>query len=207
MAGSTVVKDAVAVLTLLTAPLRAELWLEESELEQRILLSISREKTRLIKRLHTVRKQKDKLFLAKSANANGMLEISVLCGDSINSDLKEFCTELGICGAGEQFYPLHSHQFRRTYARFIARSELGDLLTLRDHFGHWSIDMTVYYADGGADEYETDTELLEMIAEAKLTRQNEIMGSYLDSDVRWRMAVIGSNSGAHRLARPRTRKP
>lgn len=177
-----VVKDAVAVLTLLTAPLRAELWREESELEQRILLSISREKTRLIKRLHTVRKQKDKLFLAKSAKANGMVEISVLCGDSINSDLKAFCSELGIRGADKQFYPLHSHQFRRTYARFIARTELGDLLTLRDHFGHWSIDMTVYYADGGADEYETDTELLEMIAEAKLTRQNEIMGHYLDSD-------------------------
>lgn len=42
--------------------------------------------------------------------------------------------------------------------------------------------MTVYYADGGADEYESDTELLKMIAEEKMGRQNEIMGSYLDSD-------------------------
>jgi hypothetical protein len=98
-------------------------------------------------------------------------------------DLKRFCAYLGILGEDGQPYPLHSHQFRRTYARFIARSELGDLLTLRDHFGHWSIDMTVYYADGGADEYEADTELLEMVAEEKLERQNEIMGSYLDSDV------------------------
>lgn len=178
----SVVKDAVEVLTHLSAPLRKEVWKEESELEQRIALSISREKTRLVKRLHTVRKQKEKLFLAKSANANGNVEVSVLCGDSINSDLKEFCAHFGIRDEDKRFYPLHSHQFRRTYARFIARSELGDLLTLRDHFGHWSIDMTVYYTDGGADEYETDTELLEMIAEAKLTRQNEIMGSYLDSD-------------------------
>lgn len=177
-----VVKDAVEVLTHLTSPLRKELRQEEAGLEQRIALSIPREKTRLVKRLHTVRKQKEKLFLARSANASGIVEVSVLSGDSVNSDLKEFCADLDIRGEDKRIYPLHSHQFRRTYARFIARSELGDLLTLRDHFGHWSIDMTVYYTDGGADEYETDVELLEMIAEAKLTRQNEIMGSYLDSD-------------------------
>jgi integrase len=174
----SIIKDAVEVLTCLTAPLRAKLRQEEPELEQRLALSIPKGKARLIKRLHTVRKQKEKLFLTKSAHSIG----SVLCGDSINSDLQAFCSDLGILGEDKQPYPLHSHQFRRTYARFIARSELGDLLTLRDHFGHWSIDMTVYYADGGADEYESDTELLEMIAEEKMTRQFEIMGSYLGSD-------------------------
>ena len=96
--------------------------------------------------------------------------------------LKEFCAHHGINDKDGKRYPLHSHQFRRTYARFIARSELGDLLTLRDHFGHWSLDMTVYYADGGADEYEADTELLELVAKEKMGRQTEIMGSYLDSD-------------------------
>ena len=60
-------------------------------------------------------------------------------------------------------YPLHAHQFRRTYARFVARSELGDLLTLRDHFGHWSVDMAALYADG----YEADVELLEMVIKKK----------------------------------------
>jgi integrase len=177
-----VVKEAVEVLTRLTAPLREKMRQEECEITQRIGLSIAREKARLTKRLDTVRKQKDKLFLSRARNTNGGV-ISVLSGDAMGLDLKRFCAYLGILGEDGQPYPLHSHQFRRTYARFIARSELGDLLTLRDHFGHWSIDMTVYYADGGADEYEADTELLEMVAEEKMERQNEIMGSYLDSDV------------------------
>jgi integrase len=173
-----IVREAVEVLTSLTAPLRERLRQEEILLTQRITFSITKEKARLVKRLHTVRTQKDKLFLAKKRSS----EACVLSGHAMSCCLKAFCADLGIRGEDNQPYPLHSHQFRRTYARFIARSELGDLLTLRDHFGHWSIDMTVYYADGGADEYESDTELLEMVAEEKMMRQNEIMGSYLDSD-------------------------
>jgi len=64
----------------------------------------------------------------------------------------------------------------------MAHAELGDLLTLRDHFGHWSLDMTLGYCVGGADDYETDTELLQMITSEKIERQNQIIGSYLDSD-------------------------
>jgi integrase len=176
-----VVTEAVDVLTRLTAPLREKMRQEKCDIERRISLSIAKEKTRLAKRLDTVRKQKDKIVLSRSRNTVGG-SISVLSGTAMGLDLKRFCADLGIRGEDGHPYPLHSHQLRRTYARFIARSELGDLLTLRDHFGHWSIDMTVYYADGGADEYEADTELLEMVAEEKLDRQNEIMGSYLDSD-------------------------
>jgi len=127
-----------------------------------------------------VRKQKDKLFLC--SNSKTFNSISVLTGMTMNLDLKMFCADLGILGEDGQPYSLHSHQFRRSYARFMARSELGDLLTLRDHFGHWSLDMPVFYADGGTDEYEADTELLDMVATEKLARQNEIMVSYLDSD-------------------------
>jgi integrase len=176
-----VVKEAVEVLTRLSAPLREKIRQEERDLERRIRLSVAKEKARLAKRLDTVRKQKNKLFLSRSTNTVGGA-ISVLSGTAMWKGLKRFCADFGIKGKNGQPYPLHSHQFRRTYARFIARSELGDLLTLRDHFGHWSIDMTVYYADGGADDYETDTELLEMVADEKLERQNEIMASYLDSD-------------------------
>jgi integrase len=176
-----VVREAIDVLTRLTAPLREKLRQEERKLEVRIGLSIAKEKARLIKRLYTVREHKDKLFLAKSASIADC-EIAVLSGATMRQDLKRFCVNLGILGEDGQPYPLHPHQFRRTYARFMARSELGDLLTLRDHFGHWSIDMTVYYTDGGADDFESDTELLEMVTTEKLSRQNEIMGSYLNSD-------------------------
>ena len=174
------VEDAVLVLTRLTAPLRAKLVQEEVEIEQRIGLSITKERARLVKRLDTVRKHKNKLFL--SGKSWKQVGISVLSGLSMSVNLKRFCADFGILGHDGQPYPLHSHQFRRTYARFIARSELGDLLTLRDHFGHWSIDMTVFYADGGADDYEADTELLEMISREKTERQGEIVSGYLDSD-------------------------
>lgn len=174
-----VVEEAVAVLTCLTVPLRLALAQEEIEIEQRIGLSIAKERAQLAKRLDTVRKHKGRLFLTAGRRGEG---ISVLSGGTMNQHLKDFCTDFGILNEDRQPYPLHSHQFRRTYALFIARSELGDLLTLRDHFGHWSVDMTVFYADGGADEYEADTELLEMITQEKMERQGEIMGGYLDSD-------------------------
>ena len=176
----TVVEKAVNVLTRLTATLRESLSLEEAEIEARIGQSLGKERGLLVKRLNTARKHSGKLFLSPgAAGGNG---IAVISGTSMNSELKRFCAAFGILGDDGHPYPLHAHQFRRTYAKFIARSELGDLLTLRDHFGHWSIDMTAYYADGGADGYEVDTELLEMIAQEKLERQSEIIGGYLDSD-------------------------
>lgn len=187
----SVVEEAVQVLTRLTAPLRVLLEREEVELEGRIGNAIAKEQARLVKRLDTVRQHKSKLFLARTAQKGN--EVSVLSGSSMGVELKRFCAAMGIRGEGGQPYPLHAHQFRRTYARFIARSELGDLLTLRDHFGHWSLDMTTIYTDGGADEYEVDTELLEMVTEEKMNRQGEIMAGYLDSDAP--MA-----NGAHWLA-------
>lgn len=171
-----VVQEAVDVLTRLSAPLRELLRQEESELKARIDLAIAKERAQLVKRFDTVRKHKDNLFLCMDGST-----IFTPAGASINVELKRFCAHLGIFGEDQLPYPLHTHQFRRTYARFVARAELGDLLTLRDHFGHWSIDMTVGYCEGGADEYEADTELLEMIAEAKMERQSEILGGYLDT--------------------------
>jgi integrase len=180
-----VVAEAVEVLTRLTAPMRKKLRQEEPELEELIALprtglDAGESLKRLMKRLYTVRNQKHKLFLSVATKYGN--SISVLSGTMLNISLKRFCADLGIRGHNGLPYPLHAHQFRRTYARLVARAELGDLLTLRDHFGHWSIDMTTYYADGGADEYETDTELLEMVTNEKVNRQNEIMGSYLNSD-------------------------
>lgn len=41
---------------------------------------------------------------------------------------------------------LATHQFRRTFANYAARSQFGDLRYLREHFKHWSMDMTLGYA-------------------------------------------------------------
>ena len=45
-----------------------------------------------------------------------------------------------------QPWPLASHQFRRTFAVYVAHHLMGDLRYLREHFKHWSMDMTLYYA-------------------------------------------------------------
>lgn len=54
--------------------------------------------------------------------------------------LKIFAKESGVD------WNLTSHQFRRKFANYAAHSKFGDLRYLRDHFAHWSMDMTIGYA-------------------------------------------------------------
>lgn len=174
------VEDAIRVIERLTQSLRMSLQQEALELRSRVARAANDERPSLVKRLNIAERHQSKLFLAKDSKANN--SISVLSNLTAYADLRWFCRHHSILGDNGQPYPLHPHQFRRTYARFVARAELGDLLTLREHFGHWSLDMTLYYADGATDDYQTDREMLEMIAEEKLARQTEIVRDYLDTD-------------------------
>lgn len=54
--------------------------------------------------------------------------------------LKAFVTDLGLD------WCLSSHQFRRKFANYVAYSKFGDLRYLREHFAHWTIDMSLGYA-------------------------------------------------------------
>lgn len=54
--------------------------------------------------------------------------------------LREFAKD---CGFN---WNLASHQFRRKFANYAARSQFGDLRYLKEHFAHWSLDMTLGYA-------------------------------------------------------------
>lgn len=175
-----VVEEAVRVLAQLTASLRKALREEVDDLRVRIPLAVGKGKSRLVQRLTIVERHQDKLFVSKAPRAKNA--ISVLSAASMYNELRRFCVDHDVRGDDGHPYPLHCHQFRRTYARFMARAALGDLLTLRDHFGHWSLDMTVYYADGVSQEYAADQELLDMIATEKQLRQTEIVRGYLESD-------------------------
>lgn len=62
------------------------------------------------------------------------------------------------------------HQFRRTFARFVARSAFGEVDILKEHFKHKTREITEYYMNG-----DVDSEFLEMIDESK----NEIKESIL----------------------------
>ena len=43
-------------------------------------------------------------------------------------------------------WDLASHQFRRKFANYAAHSRFGDLRYLKQHFAHWSLDMSLGYA-------------------------------------------------------------
>ena len=197
-----VVEEAVAVLERLTLPLREILRREVQELRARIPSVKTDEKQRLVRRLIIAERHQNKLFLTKFAREKN--SISVLSSSSVSAELRRFCVDHNVLGEDERPYPLHSHQFRRSYARFMARAELGDLLTLRDHFGHWSLDMTIFYADGASQEYVSDRELLEMVAAEKQARQTEIIHGYLESEAplangghwlgQWRQSVRTATS-------------
>lgn len=137
--------------------------------------------TDAVARREKVNRHQDKLFLGADTKLQGA--IGVLSGNNMNWRLKRFCAQFNILGPNGVRWSLASHQFRRTFAYNYAKSQMGDLLYLQEHFGHRSLDMTLLYGDGGVDGYDTDADLLTEIAKAKQERQMEILGGLVDGDV------------------------
>ncbi len=71
-----------------------------------------------------------------------------------------------------------SHQFRRSFANYAARSAYGDLRYLRDHFKHWSIDMTAIYMLNE----QQDSELYDEIMLAVKNEKISIVEHWLEED-------------------------
>ena len=73
-------------------------------------------------------------------------QVRTMSGQMWNLALKAFAKKCGLS------WDLASHQFRRKFANYAARSQFGDLRYLREHFKHWSMDMTLGYALNEAQE-------------------------------------------------------
>lgn len=71
-----------------------------------------------------------------------------------------------------------SHQFRRTFAVYAAHSAFGDIRYLRDHFKHWSLDMTTLYAMSR----QQDAELYDSVGLAALSIKIELLQHWLEPD-------------------------
>ncbi|WP_165671473.1 integrase [Metapseudomonas otitidis] len=71
--------------------------------------------------------------------------------------LKTFAKDCGLS------WNLTSHQFRRKFANYVAHSRFGDLRYLKQHFAHWSLDMTLGYAMDGSWGQHLDLELYDDI--------------------------------------------
>lgn len=77
---------------------------------------------------------------------------------------------------------LTTHQFRKTFARFVARHHAMALLALKRHFKHVSLAMTELYRG-------TDTQLLELIGEERRAEAEEALEDILGS------AFLGGKMG------------
>lgn len=173
-----VVARAVFVLTDLTSGMRRELNEKIPRMQADLTLAhTTAGQKRLAMQLNKAQRQRHKLFLCRAGRNS--TNIGVISGHMQGAYLKLFCAEHGITEAPGVAYNLHAHQFRRTYARFAARAELGDLLALREHFGHTSLDMTTHYVDGATNDFDIDTDLLNMVNEEKNSRQGEIIKNLL----------------------------
>jgi hypothetical protein len=78
------------------------------------------------------------LFLGMNLLENN--QVRTLSNGSWCRKLNEFAKDCGLTWA------LGSHQFRRKFANYAAHSRFGDLRYLKEHYAHWSLDMTLGYA-------------------------------------------------------------
>lgn len=90
-------------------------------------------------------------------------------------------------------WALASHQFRRKFANYAARSQFGDLRYLKGHFKHWSQDMTLGYALNESQEMTLYLEIQAELDEIKdgvvgtwLAPSEPLSGGYGKNIVAWR---------------------
>ncbi|EAB4350043.1 integrase [Salmonella enterica subsp. enterica serovar Senftenberg] len=113
--------------------------------------------------------------------------VRTLNGGQWNLRLRSFCKYHGITWA------ISTHQFRRKFANYAAQSQFGDLRYLREHFKHWSVDMTLRYAVNASQEMTLLSEIKEDVAIIKTTlidkwlqSETPLAGGYGESLKHWR---------------------
>ncbi len=201
-----VVKNAVDMITQVTAPLRYKLEQQIAALEAKLrdvsyLSPTNRQQDE--ETLYEMKQKRHALFL------NGPLwqdRIGILDSNTIRTRLKNFARHINLkvqtddlaqvldkteIRVGE-VWPLAPHQFRRTFARYVARCILGDVRYLRTHFKHWSLDMTLGYSWG--DEDYLDVTLIEEILAERQNLQDDIVWGWIDITTNQHLAATGGNN-------------
>jgi integrase len=82
---------------------------------------------------------RDELFLTHNTQYGQVVGITNM---HINWRIREFAAYNGVRHHEGQAWPFSTHQFRKTFARFIARRDRSQLLALADHLKHVSVAMT-----------------------------------------------------------------
>ena len=99
-------------------------------------------------------KHRHALFLGVAMGGN---QVRTLSNSTWCYHLKAFSKACGLS------WDLASHQFRRKFANYAAHSRFGDLRYLKEHYAHWSLDMTLGYAMDDSWGQHLDLELYDDI--------------------------------------------
>jgi integrase len=118
-------------------------------------------------------KHRDAIFLGAS-NRHGNL-VRTLSNNASGDMLRDFLAMLGL---GWE-WDLTTHQFRRKFANYAARSRYGDLRYLKEHFKHWSMDMTFGYALNESQDLDLYLDIEAEMDSLKLG----VVGEWLRDDV------------------------
>lgn len=131
-----------------------------------------------------IQRHKDSLFLVK--NSKNEL-INAISNSAFRTRIDNFAKHHDIRW---NFTP---HQFRRTFAVYAAHSAYGDLRYLREHFKHWSLDMTALYALNRSQDAEIYDDILAEarnlnadILESWLNPTNKLAGGMAESITKFR---------------------
>lgn len=194
-----VVKDAVGLLIRIAAPIRKKLEDKISALEAKITIP------HLSKSL--LKKDKVKVQHLKDLGSSLFLlqygRFSIMSEQAMREGLRLFCQDVDLVvepsdldqvrdrakiKAGE-LWPIAPHQFRKTFARYVARCILGDVRYLREHFKHWSLDMTLSYA--WDEEDLVDPTLIDEILDEHQELQSDIVQGWVDFNRNQHLAGVG----------------
>lgn len=126
---------------------------ERSKVVERLQEAVKRKDNKEIKRLDSI---KNSIFVEKRTKYK--ITTGVLC-----YRLKKYVKSIG---SNWNFTP---HQARRTFAVYVVKNSLGDLRYLRDHFKHWTLDMTAMYSANAKQDLELFNEIYTSMRGEKTT--------------------------------------
>lgn len=109
---------------------------------------------------------------------------------AVEADVKEFDlinpTRKGQLKIGGYLPKLSAHDFRRTFAVFVVRNKLGNVMTIKHQYKHDNINMSQWYANGSsfaaAMDFSVDQELMQMVKESNEEISVEIYDSIFNQE-------------------------
>lgn len=113
------------------------------------------------------------LFLIKNTKSGGIVPVT---NHDISLRIRQFAGYVGVPHHEGKPWHFSPHQFRKTFARFIARRDRSQLLALSDHFKHASVAMTAKGYVGN------DFDLKELVDHESQVETAQALDRFLRSD-------------------------